>query len=83
MSRNHHAPGRENSHSFKEYAHVKATLAQVTDGAVLLAVEDKIPAWIPRTALDASSRALIYRSAKGAEVELAVEVPMALAKGIV
>lgn len=79
----HQPPGRENARGFKEYTRVKATLAQITDGAVLLAVEDKVPAWVPRGALDAASRALIHRSAKGSEVVLAVEVPMALAKNIV
>lgn len=78
------SPFNEHAHSPTEYALVKAPLANITDGAVLLSNAAVTAAvWVPRAALDASSRALIYRSAREQEVELRVELKMALSKGLV
>lgn len=75
---------REHAHMHVEYALVKAILANITDGAVLLSNDAlTIPVWVPRQALDAMSRALIYRSVKEQEIELRVELKLALSKGLV
>ncbi|HCE08741.1 MAG TPA: hypothetical protein DEQ40_09110 [Oxalobacteraceae bacterium] len=75
---------RDRAHTHVEFCTVKATLANITDGAVLLSNEAlTAPVWVPRQALDAASRALIYRSARGQEVELRVELKLALSKELV
>lgn len=66
-----------------EYATVKATLANWTDGAILLSGEHlPMETWLPRQALAPASQALIYRSARGSEIEIQVELKMALSKGL-
>ena len=78
------SPFNEHAFSPTEYALVKATLANITDGAVLLSNDSMTaPVWVPRQALDAASRALIYRSVRGQEVELRVELKLALQKELV
>lgn len=80
----HSAPGRENARPAIEYARVKARLANWTDGAVLL-VNDKAPApmWVPRRRLAPVSQALVYRHARGDEIEIEIELTTALEKRLV
>lgn len=78
------SPFSEHAYSPVEYATVKATVANLTDAAVLLS-NDAVPmaVWVPRQALDGASRALLYRTTRGQEVELRIELKMALSKGLV
>lgn len=79
-----HSFHREGTRSETEFAMVKATLANITDGAVLLVSENITPAqWVPRFRLDPVSRSLIYRSHKGDDVTLRVELQFALERKIV
>lgn len=80
----HHHAHQDHVRRPDEHATVKATLANWTDGAVLL-TSDKIvvPVWVPRRALDPASQALIFRTGRGAEIEIRVSLKLALDKGLV
>lgn len=66
-----------------EYATVKATIVNLTQYAVLLRNEKCGAAWVPKFALDPVSRALLHRSKREDEVELQVELDLALKKSLV
>lgn len=80
----HSAPGRENAHSQKEYALVRATIVQRTDDAILLTNENTITAvWVPKYALNVAGRVAEARAPLKSEIEIGVQLNMALSKGLV
>ena len=78
----HQPPGRENAQAHTEYATVAGTLAQKTDKAILL-TSAELHAWVPLHQLDAASRVKIYRTERGADVSIQVELKFALAEKLV
>lgn len=80
----HSAPGRESAHRNVEYATFKAILAQRTDGAVLLARDDLVsPVWVPRRALDITGKLAVEKAPLKSEIEIGVELKLAIEKGLV
>jgi hypothetical protein len=80
----HSRQGRENAGAPKEYAQVKGTVAQVTDGAVLFTNEKVTPAvWVPLWSLDLGGKLAAAKAHRGSEIEMGVELKIALAKGLV
>lgn len=77
------SPGREHAHSEPEYATVKATLAQRTDKAILLAREDLIhPVWVPLRAINFRGRAIAAAAPFKSDIEIGVELQFALKVGL-
>lgn len=75
--------GREHAHSEPEYATVKATLAQRTDKAILLAREDLVhPVWVPLRAINFRGRATAAAAPLKSDIELGVELGFALKNGL-
>lgn len=66
-----------------EYATVKATIVNFTEFAVLLSNEKSGSAWVPKFTLDPASRAILHRKHRGDEVELQIELELALKKNLV
>lgn len=67
-----------------EYVTVKATMANWTDAAILITSEKlTTPAWVPRTALEPTCRAVAWRTLRGGNVELQIEIKMAESKGLI
>lgn len=81
----HSPPGRENAHQHKEYATVRAVLANRSDKGALLLTNDKlvVPVWVPPQALDSRGKIAAARAPLKSEVEIGVELNMAIAKGLV
>lgn len=78
------APGRENAHRHKEYTLVRAEMVQRTDTAILITNEKTVVAvWIPKYALNVAGRVAEARAPLKSEIEIGVELNMALAKGLV
>lgn len=86
MTRTFHQPsGRENARRNVEYATVKATLANVSEKGAVLITNDKvtIPVWIPPQALDSRGRIAAARAPRNSEIEIGIELELALSKGLV
>lgn len=66
-----------------DYALVKATIVNFTEYAVLLSNEKTAAAWVPKFALDTVSRAMLTKKSRGDQVELQVELDLALKKSLV
>lgn len=81
----HSAPGREGAHAPKEFATVKATLAKRSDKGALLLTNEKltVPVWVPPHALDSRGKIAAARAALKSEIEIGVELNMALSKGLI
>lgn len=81
----HSAPGRENSISNKEFATVKATLANRSEKGALLLTNEKltVPVWVPPHALDSRGKIAAARAPLKSEIEIGVELNMALQKGLI
>jgi hypothetical protein len=80
----HAAPGRENARAYKEYASVIVRLLQRTDAGLLVDRDDLFsPVWIPKRALDTHGKLQVERAALGCEVEIGIELKMALERGLV
>lgn len=79
----HHSPGRESARSQAEYATVKGILAQRTEGAILLVPTDKPAQWVPLQALNTSGRVAVHRASLNSEIEIGVELKLALKKHLV
>lgn len=75
-------PGRENARWQTEYASITGIVAQKTDKAILLTSET-LHAWIPLFRLDAASSVKIYRTLKGSEITVRVELDFALKEKLV
>lgn len=85
MSRAFHStPGRESAPRNVEYATVKAILAQRTDLAILLARDDlAAPVWVPKRALSAHGRITAEKALLKTDIEVGVDLRLALEKGLV
>lgn len=80
----HSPPGRENARTNTEYATVKVTLIQRTDGAILVDRDDVFQAvWIPRSRLDMAGKLAAENAPLKSTIEIGVELDMALQKGLV
>ena len=78
------APGRENARDHKEYTLVRAMLVQRTDTAILITNDKTVVAiWVPKYALNVAGRVAEARAPLKSEIEIGVELNMALAKGLV
>lgn len=80
----HSSPRRENARPVTEYAQVKATLANRTDLAILVSHPDLVQAvWVPKKALDIGGKLQADNAPLKSEIEIGVELKLALEKGLI